>query len=265
MDLVCGEGSSTESGNDPQIVVRAKLRRDVISAGVCLSEAVSHAVLDTLDLPVAEAFAVTVGDDFARDLSVQCGFDPPVIPGRHWGTRRLQMNVQEIECSPDLIETLSDPLQPLRIFLADVLLANPDRRTMGNVLYARESGSEKYFLIPIDQSDCFGHPRRFTQPGGLDEICERQMAAWLEGTEAGVMDSAPRALEREFRRIEEERDSILSCVEAPPEEWYDATGISPEAVQNFLTYRIDHFADLARQGYWNDLTHFGEVSLFDPQ
>ena len=47
----------------------------------------------------------------------------------------------------------------LRLYLADVVLGNPDRRTHGNVLLAQSaSDSRKFDLIPIDQSDAFLHP-----------------------------------------------------------------------------------------------------------
>ena len=43
-----------------------------------------------------------------------------------------------------------------RLYLADVILGNPDRRTHGNVLLARNAeGSGDFDLIPIDQSDAF--------------------------------------------------------------------------------------------------------------
>src|SRR5688572_20986274 len=70
-----------------ELVVRTKLVRDKRSAAACISEAVAHHVLASLDLVVADAYAVVIGPEFAAAITAQFEFDAPVIPGRHWGTK----------------------------------------------------------------------------------------------------------------------------------------------------------------------------------
>ena len=63
----------------------------------------------------------------------------------------MRRGVQEVEFSADLVGRLADPPDLFRLYLADVILGNPDRRTHGNVLLAKSNSDRRRFdLIPVD-------------------------------------------------------------------------------------------------------------------
>lgn len=86
VDLACRHG-------EEEVTVRTKLARDQQSGAVCIAEAVSHALLLANGFRMAEPYCVVVGEEFARDLTAQYGFEDPVRPGRHWGTRLMRHGV----------------------------------------------------------------------------------------------------------------------------------------------------------------------------
>lgn len=257
VDLVCVPDPDDDEPEEDPLVVRAKLIRNRECAAMCVSEAVSHAVFEALDLEVADPYSVNLGSEFAEDLSSQCDFDQLVVPGRHWGTRRMQKNVQEVGFTPDMVDTLRDEAELFWIFLGDVVVGNPDRRTHGNVLYAREPRARTFFLIPIDQSDCFNRPRCLLSPECLHDHRDDPIAGWLDGTQQAVLTLGRDFVDEAIDRVQGLKEQIMQAVEAPPDEWYDRADIEPGPVAGFLEYRVDNLPDLARRDHWMGL--FGAV------
>ena len=184
VDLVCQVG-------EEEVTVRTKLARDDQSTAVCIAEAVSHAFLLASGFRMAEPFCVVVGEAFARDLTVQYGFNQPVRPGRHWGTR-LMRRVLGVEFTADLVGDLADPPALFRLYLADVILGNPDRRTQGNVLLAHSNADPRRFdLIPIDQSDAFLHPSTMIDSASLRACFDDPRGQMLDGTERVLHERGP--------------------------------------------------------------------------
>ena len=146
VDLTCNVGGE-------EVTVRTKLARGPESLAVCIAEAVSHSLLAACGFRLAEAFFVEVGPEFAADLRAQYKFEDDVLEGRHWGTRYMQREVQEIELVPQIVDDLRRPEDLFGLYLADVVLGNPDRPTFGNVLLAHRHGGVTFDLLPIDQSE----------------------------------------------------------------------------------------------------------------
>ncbi len=189
VDLVCRHG-------EKEVTVRTKLARDAESTAVCVAEAVSHALLLTNGFRMAEPFCVVVGREFARDLTAHYGFEKPVRPGRHWGTRLMRRGVLEVEFSTDLVGRLAYPPDLFRLYLADVILGNPDRRTHGNILLAKSNSDRRRFdVIPIDQSDAFLHPSAMIRPEGLRARFDERRGQMLDGTESVLFDGGPTLVE----------------------------------------------------------------------
>jgi hypothetical protein len=156
VDLVCDM-----PGEPDTAVLRTKLVRDPRTAAVCVSEAVSIAVLRNLGFMVADPFSVSISSEFADSLSAQFEFEPPVMGGCHWGTV-LITDAFEGELVADQVLALQNPEEAFVLYVADELLAHRDRAKAsgrsrhGNTLL-REDGRGLH-LLPIDQSDCFDHP-----------------------------------------------------------------------------------------------------------
>ena len=244
VDLACGHLRE-------EVTVRTKLARSDESMAVCIAEAVSHALLLANGFRMAEPFCVVIGEQFAQDLTTQYRFAEPVRPGRHWGTRLMRRGVQEVELTASLVEVLADPPVLLRLFLADVILGNPDRKTHGNVLLADtpERGSD-FDLIPIDQSEAFFHPSALLDPRTLCDRCDQMGAEIPEGMEGVVLDGGTMLVERCFARAKALHADVRRYVTACHDEWFDGAGVDPSLLKRFLEHRVGELETLARKEYW---------------
>ncbi len=236
------------------IAVRTKLVRNAECAAVCVSEAVSYEVLRVIGLPVADCHAVTVSAEFAEDLTTQYEFEPAVRAGRHWGTTRLTNDALEVEFKAEHIPQLREPRHLLTLYAADVLLANSDRRTYGNVLLLGKGG-RGLTLLAIDQSDCFNHPSDLRNPDRLQAIRNQRLAEWLPGLETLVLGWAPGTVLNEVRRIQGLAAQILEAVRNPPDEWYDRAEVDPASVREFLAWRLQNLHTLIDIPYWDGLVN----------
>ena len=244
VDLVCRHG-------EEEVTVRTKLARDQQSAAVCVAEAVSHAFLLANGFRMAEPFCVVVGKPFARDLTAQYGFEDPVQPGRHWGTRLMRHGVQEVEFIAELVSDLADPPALLRLYLADVVLGNPDRQTHGNVLLAQSaSDSRKFDLIPIDQSDAFLHPSTMIDSHRLRARFSEAAAKPLDGMESVLLDGGPSLVETCFATAKGFKNRMDDFVGACHDEWLDRASVDPTELEGFLEHRVDTLETLARKEHW---------------
>lgn len=252
VDLVCEDPDGQES----ELVVRTKLLRDRRSAAVCVAEAVAHRILACLGLRVADAYAVSVGVEFAASLTAQHEFDPAVIPGRHWGTR-LIAEALEATISHEDYDELRSPADLFTIHLVDVLCAYRDRQTHGNVLLVPAAGGKRFDVLPIDQSDCFAGPDCICTPHLLDGAKGGSHAQPFDGMEALLLERGPTMVNAARDKVLAARACILEAVTAPPDEWYDRAGTEPERVYEFLAHRLDNFDALARIDHWRMLAGLG--------
>lgn len=236
-----------------EFTVRTKLGRDPESVAVSIAESVSHAFLEACGFRVADAYAVTVSQEFAEDLSAQYAFVPPVRAGRHWGTRYMQKEVLEVEFVPGLLQELSKPEETFLLYLADAVLANPDRRTHGNVLLARRANEARFDLLPIDQSDAFFHPGTMRAEADLRGRFDRLGAQWLDGTELAVFQGGTPVVESSFDRIGALRDRVSDFVSEASGEWLDEARVDPELLVEFLEHRIDNLEALVDRKHWMNL------------
>lgn len=244
VDLACRHG-------EEELTVRTKLARDQHSGAVSIAEAVSHAFLTANGFRMAEPYCVVVGEQFARDLTVQYGFEEPVRSGRHWGTRLMRHGVLEVEFTADLVGDLADPPALFRLYLADVVLGNPDRRTQGNVLLARSGHhSGKFDLIPIDQSDAFLHPSTMIDSQRLRARRDEAGAKPLDGMESVLVDGGPSLVETCFAEVKALRDRIGDLLDACHDEWLDRADVDPATLGAFLEHRVDTLESLAQKDYW---------------
>lgn len=246
VDLACGDPEA-------ELVVRTKLIRCRDSAAVCIAEAISYHVFDRLGVRVPDSHAVVVGPSFADELTKQYDFDPPVHEGRHWGTTYLH-DVQEVEFDISHVPYLRTPTDMFRLFLGDLLLANPDRFTHGNLLLGQSAGSDHLDIIAIDHSDCFNHPSCMLDPDRLRRAAAERIARWPPGTE-GVVLGKPRDFSRES--ITAVKSLLPTLCDAPqhvPEEWYDKAGVDPATLVDFLRSRIENLEALAQLDYWEGLS-----------
>ena len=244
VDLVCRHGKE-------EVTVRTKLARDEESTAVSVAEAVSHALLLGNGFRMAEPFCVVVGEQFARDLSAQYGFAAPVRSGRHWGTRLMRHGVQEVEFTAELVDDLADPPALFRLYLADVVLGNPDRQTHGNVLLAHStSDPRKFDLIPIDQSDAFLHPSTMIDPHRLRGSFNDSGAKPLDGMERVLLEGGPSLVETCFADAKALGDRLGGFLDACPGEWLDRASVDPAVLEGFLEHRVETLETLAQKDHW---------------
>lgn len=266
VDLVCVPADLDEQEDDEgvaEFVARTKLVRGSESAAVCLSEAISHGILDAVGFQVAEPYAVIVSTEFAGDITAQFDFDDHVIPGRHWGTR-LIIDAFEGEFQAEMVGDLRDPAELLRLYVVDELLAYRDRAKHngrarhGNILLVPVGSGESMKVLPIDQSDCFGHPSTLCDPEALAASRDRHFANDLPGVGRVVLDGGADLVDAVFHSVSSARDSILSAVEIPPDEWYDRAGIEPDMIADFLDHRLATLDELARRTHWREMASAAE-------
>jgi hypothetical protein len=223
---------------------------------MCIAEAVSYRVLACLGLRVADAFAVGIGAEFAANLTAQFEIDPPVVPGRHWGTRLISDAI-ETTIEPDVYEDLRSPADIFMIYLGDVICAYRDRQTHGNVLLVPAVGGRSLDVLPIDQSDCFGGPDCICTPHLLDGARNQSYAQAFAGMENLVLDGGPALVEGARAKLMAAKSCILESVSFPPDAWYDRAGTDPGKIHDFLEYRIDNLDTLARLDHWRGMSRFG--------
>ena len=243
--------------NDRVLPVRTKLVRGPDSAAMCVAEAISHAVMTQLGLILPECIAVHTSREFTDDLTRQYAFDPPVVTGRHFGTTFLGASVQETEWHQALLRIITQPRGSVRVFLGDVIVANPDRRTHGNALIGTLSGNGPIRLIPIDHSEAFNRHECIRDGAALRQVVGDRIAYWLEGTEAVVLDMGDDFVNSEIDRAMAREDPICVAVQSVPGESLDQAEIDPDQVTQFLSDRVRNLRQLADVSYWNQLRGLG--------
>lgn len=254
VDLACKANAPDPADeDDEEIIVRAKLVRSDDGAAMCVAEAIGHAVLETIGLQVADAFCVQVSADFALVLQEQYEFDV-VHEGRHWGTRALLTDAVDAELDTSIVEDLARPEQLFTLYLGDVILANPDRDTAGNVLLTSNVSGGGLGLVPIDQSECFNHPRTIRDNDSLRRCRNETIAGDPPGMEPVLFDSGREMIEAELEAVTDRRDEIVECSREPHGEWYDRSGVSRDAVREFLDYRVANLETLAQMDHWRGIS-----------
>ena len=244
VDLICRQG-------EDELTVRTKLVRNELSAAVCVSESVSHALLSALGFRMAKPFTVNVGDEFARDLTAQYDFEDQVQSGKHWGTKFMRRGVQEVEFSSDIVEDLANPEDLFRLYLADVILGNRDRATFGNVLLGSNSKHpSKFDLIPIDQSDAFFHPSSINQPSQLRSRINEPSRVLLDGTERVLVEHGTDLVHECFAETFALRGRASEFVGSSHVEWINRAGANPDVLCEFLEHRINTLTELAQKDHW---------------
>lgn len=212
VDLVCCLG-------EQELTIRAKLARNDESMAVCIAEAVSHAFLKACGFRMAEPYCVVIGHEFAQDLTTQCGFEEAIRPGRHWGTGIVR---RAVAFDANALDALADPRALFYLYLADVILGNPDRSVPGNALLARqESDPRRLDVIPIDRSDAFFHPSSMLDARVLRAGFDLPRGQMLAGTEGVLLDNGPILVETCFGEMGALRDRVADFVAAGHDEWYE--------------------------------------------
>jgi hypothetical protein len=157
-----------------------------------------------------------------------------------------------VEFGKEHLEYLADRRHVLTIYLADILLGNPGRSTFGNVLLV-EGAKGRMQLLPIDQSDCFGHPSCLCDPRCLAAKVNDRLADCLDGTELVVFERDPLFMATEVSHVRSCGAAILESVCAPAPEWYRGAGVDPEDVREFLRQRLENLGRLVDTDYWKGL------------
>jgi hypothetical protein len=247
VDLACQHAEG-------EIIVRSKLIRSRETAAVCISEAISYHVLTALGMRVPDSHAVIVGAEFAEEVTRQYTFEPPIRPGRHWGTTYLSNRVQEVEFDITHVPYLRTPTDIFRLFLCDILLGNPDRLTHGNLLLGESgSGGSGLEVIAIDHSDCFNHPSCMLDAKRLKQASSLAIAGWLPGTEGVVLEQNRSFPGEEIERVTALATTLCESPQHVPEEWYHHAGVDPADLEMFLKTRVEDLPVLARLDYWEGL------------
>ena len=237
--------------------MRTKLTRaDGLSRAVGVAESVSHALLEAYGFRVAEAFCVVIDEKFASSLTAQCRFDNAVLPGRHWGTRYIH-SAQGVEFSRQYLRYLQCPMDLFRLYLADVILANPDRRTHGNVLLVSATRALSD-IIPIDQSEAFFGPSILLNNEALRARSQTRRGKMLEGTDTVIFtEQDPQIVEQCFCHAKRLLPNVGTFVESCPEEWFARSGVDIETLRAFIEHRIQELDVLARK------EHFLEIASLE--
>lgn len=225
---------------------------------MCVSEAVGHGVLEAVGLPVADAYAVQVSDGLAGVLTETFDYEKPVQMGRHWGTRLMRDRTLEVELkeeSSDIVNRLGDPADLFRMYLADTILAYPDRGTQGNALLRT---TDEPHLVPIDQSDCFDHLKGLEDRDSLEDLQDEPVTSDVTGMERLLLEENKAFVEDELDAVRDAKNQIVDAAERPAEEWYERAEIEPDHVKVFLEHRVANLDELARLDHWRGIAKLQE-------
>ncbi len=213
---------------------------------MCFAEATAHRVLQILDFALAPGVIVHLNQELAEGASAQYGFDPPVLPGRHWGTVFLD---DAHGPNPDSIrlDELANATELFRVFLADAIIGNRDRLTDGNVLLQAREKTRGLTVVPIDHSEAFHSHQCLRDPGCLDRRIGDLMAVLLPQAEQVAIEAGSLAVEQMVQGMIACTDQVRGAVNDVPAEWIERGGVHVEEVQRFLDARtsgLDTLVDL---------------------
>jgi hypothetical protein len=257
VDLTCVDADARE------VIIRTKLVRDPDSAAMCVSEAVAHRILACVGLRTADAFAVIIGGELAAGLTTQFNFDPPVQTGRHWGTKFLTA-ASETTVHPSDYHNLNLESDIFLLYLVDVLTAYEDRQTHGNVLFVPAADVKRLDILPIDQSDCFGHPDVLRHADRLTGIRDRSFGKAFDGMDQLAARMGRKGIDAALERISAATACLMSAVEVPPDEWYGRAAIDPSVLRDFIAYRLKRLEELGRLSHWREIADIASGGAYGP-
>lgn len=236
------------------------------SAAMCISEVMGNCICSLMHFSVPEPALVYVSEDFARSYD-ELRLAYRILEGYHFGTienRDVNPSVPDKEN----LETYTNPLAWIRLWVIDSWMMNIDRSTYGNVLFipSIDAKRKKWDILAIDHSDCFNGAGELVSGHCLDGLRNpscvpiQPLFEQLVTTAVGI-----ETLRQAIEEVKSIRSSIGSIIGQVPEQWWAESQIDPSQLQECLDIRAMQIDICCRLTHWesmyNDVNIFGQQNL----
>lgn len=218
-----------------------------------ISEVVCRVLFETVGLFVLDAVLVHASQSFADSWN---GIAMPfkIDPGEYFGT----LYMEDVIPGPATdFGDVEDPREIVQIWVVDALICNLDRNLWGNVLLKLGTRTQRYRLIPADQSDCFCGSTVFAD-GSWRSRMERQPAVGIELlTEAVAASGGASGIQVAIEKAEAAISQLGKAFDQVPGSWWAKTSIKPEEIEAALWHRARALPNLLSVEKWGTF-NYGE-------
>jgi hypothetical protein len=241
------------SGAPLEYVVKYR-RSGPVSAAALISEAVSHALLERLQLRTLSAALVEVNAAVARLYAELHLVNYEVLERLHFGTAyRPDLEPADPRTwTPAFWESLADPTELVALWAADSWLMNLDRTVSGNILLEVDRRGQVY-LIAADQSDCFLGAGALADGSFLTRSHGHGAAPYLPFLERTFLQLGVEPLRHVIQRIQGMGAALPQVVSVVPEGWWRQANVAPQAVIDCLTERAARIEQVVEQEKWEGI------------
>jgi hypothetical protein len=230
-------------------------RSEPVGAAALISEVVSHALLQRLQIPTLSAALVQVSPALARLYAEQQRVEYPVAAGLHFGTL-YRPDVEPADpksWTPAFWDDLADPAELVAIWAADSWLMNLDRIVQGNILLEVDPQGKAH-LIAADQSDCFLGAGALADGSCFGRSRGHGAAPYLPLLELTFLQLGVAPLRQVVERIRGVGEIVPEATARVPEEWWRQANGSPQTIIDCLAERASRIDRIVELEKWEGIT-----------
>jgi hypothetical protein len=233
--VTCTDDATHQSPGTDHVV---KFRQGQTGTAALISEIVCGEILDRAGMSVPARRLVHADTDFCKNLSVTYS----VTPGQHFGT----VCVAPMHSGPPTrVDQLASPQELVNMWAFDTWFCNIDRDTVGNIGMCPAPHKDKFELMAIDQSDCFGGAAFFSSGNWPNALLGRGPARSASITINAIFEAGPTtAISTAAQRVDTAVTFIDSAIAQVPGDWWAASNVKPDDVSRFLRNRAPRVFDL---------------------
>jgi hypothetical protein len=171
----------------------------------------------------------------------------PIVAGSYFGTVYIP---EAYGGSIDSIEQVESPQHLALIWLFDCLVCNIDREVRGNLMLLPKGTSNRLRVLPSDNSDCFCGSLMFSNGQWRDLMRTRRAASGILVPQAIASVGGAIGLRIALQTVRTALGSIGGGFDQVPQEWWVASGIRPEHIEETLWERMEALPELINVAQW---------------
>ena len=240
--------TSTEDHSDlPGSLYVVKFCQGAHGAAAMISEIVCRELFRAGGLHVLEAVIVEASPNFASSWNKTNERETPISAGLYFGTVYI----------PDVyggsIESMQQAESPSHfalIWLFDCLICNIDRDVRGNLILIPRGSPPKLRALPADNSDCFCGSLSFSNGQWRDQMRRRAAASGILVPQAIAAVGGEIGLRIALETVRTALTAIGGGFDQVPGEWWQASGIRPEQIEETLLERMNALPNLIDVAQW---------------
>jgi hypothetical protein len=225
-----------------------------IGAAALISEVVSYALLERLQIRTLSVALVRVSAAFSHNYARRKVVDYEVLEGMHFGTvYRPDLETADPRAWTHAFwDRLADPAELVALWVADSRLMNLDRTISGNILPEADPRGQVH-LIAADQSDCFLGAGALADGSCFIRSRGHGVAPYLPLLEQTFLQLGVEPLRQMIQRIRGVREALAQAVSLVSEEWWRQASVVPQAVVDCLAERADRIEQIVELEKWEGI------------